>query len=105
MMKRKLNLVTTLRERMIIIYHEVHLHLYTLMKCHQCKRTTCVCCKCHHSVYMTFPIYCNRLGVSFIDMYSLILHTTVRIIKCYECLKTFTSQQVTDEMKQQLAVA
>lgn len=54
---------------------------------------------------MTFPIYCNRLGVSFIDMYSLILHTTVRIIKCYECLKTFTSQQVTDEMKQQLAVA
>lgn len=54
---------------------------------------------------MTFPIDCRSLGVSFIDMYSLILHTTVRIIKRYECLKTFTSQQVSDQIKQQRAVA
>lgn len=103
-MKWKLNLVATLRERVIIIYQEVHLHLYTLMKCHQCNRTTCVCCKYHHSVYMTFPIYCNSLGVSFLAIYSFILHTNVRIIKCYDCLKTVTTQQVSNQNKQQQAV-
>ena len=73
--------------------------------CHQCNRATCVCCKYHYSVYMSFPIYCNSLGVLFIDMYSFILHTTVPIINCYECLKTFASQQASDQVKQQQAVA
>lgn len=43
--KGKLNILVTLREQRILLHHDVLLHLYTLMKCHQCNRATCVCCE------------------------------------------------------------
>lgn len=57
--KRELNLVTALREWMIIIAHEVHLHLYALTNCHRRHRSTCVCWRYHRLVLVTFPIYCK----------------------------------------------
>lgn len=83
-MKRELNLVTAQRELMIVIYHEIHRPLYTLMMCQQCSTTACVCCKYHRSASMTCPISRSSRGVSFIDMYRLILHATVRLVECYE---------------------